>query len=137
MLTADGSGPYEWLFNGNLLPISENTIEIFESGTYSVAASNQYCSSAFSSGEFIYTFINNETVAIPWNVSPIPAKEFIVLTTTTPQKGNAGVSIFNGLGKWLFSQPVYGTNTRIDISNLPAGVYLVNWNNEFRKVLIE
>jgi hypothetical protein len=137
VLSADGSGPYEWLFNGALLPSSENSIEIFESGTYSVAASNQYCSSDFTSGNFVYTAIADVADAMAWNVSPIPAKGFIVLTTNSPQEGNVGVRLFDGLGKWLFSQPVYSTNTRMDISNLPAGVYLVNWNNEFKKVMIE
>jgi hypothetical protein len=82
--------------------------------------------------------------ALSVNVYPNPAKDLITLSMDHIQSGETSIKIFNVLGKeclsYKFPESVSTAREhKIDVTNLPAGVYLIKGeqgNENFQKKLI-
>lgn len=62
------------------------------------------------------------------NISPNPANDFINIIASGNQKLN--INIFNLLGKNVYSNNSLNPISKIDVSNLPAGLYIVSVTSE-------
>ncbi|HTF05027.1 MAG TPA: T9SS type A sorting domain-containing protein, partial [Bacteroidia bacterium] len=72
------------------------------------------------------TGTENESTETQVDVYPNPASQFIIITGSN---SNAFV-IYNSAGQQVRSQAATGTQTRMTISDLPAGVYFLHGTNE-------
>ena len=73
----------------------------------------------------------DETAADDIMVYPNPANDFITISSEYPETSH--ISLLNIHGQLI---NVYVENNRIDVSNLPAGVYLLKIDDKFVKILI-
>ncbi|MBK7440405.1 MAG: choice-of-anchor L domain-containing protein [Chitinophagales bacterium] len=62
-------------------------------------------------------------------ISPNPANEFIQVAFTTPLSGNVVIQVKNIVGEVVNTTSAASSNTTINISNLAAGIYFVEINN--------
>ena len=63
-------------------------------------------------------------------ISPNPANEFIQVAFTTPLSGNVVIQVKNIVGEVVNTTTGNASNTTINISNLAAGIYFVEINND-------
>lgn len=61
-------------------------------------------------------------------VYPNPATDYTHVTVLNLNRGTANIRLFNTLGKMVLSKTTDQENTRLDISDLPSGLYLVKVN---------
>ncbi len=72
---------------------------------------------------------NFEVVPPTWKFYPNPVGDQLVLQTQIPLE-TAPIRIFNNLGKLVLQKQVLGPGTTIDVSKLPAGIYILNYHRE-------
>jgi hypothetical protein len=72
------------------------------------------------------TSINENISFFSFSLSPNPASSNLFLTLSSNIKPNTSLSIYNFLGAEVLAVPVRNSQTNINISALPAGVYFVN-----------
>ncbi len=68
-------------------------------------------------------------------VYPNPADEFIVLTNFDFNGRNKIVEVYNSFGKIVLKQLVCIENQKINISELPSGIYMIKAQSEIRKFI--
>jgi len=69
--------------------------------------------------------VDNPYIQASFSVYPNPATDQLVVENPDYPGRETWISIFNVQGKLYLKQPVTEVKTRLDISRLPAGVYLV------------
>jgi len=83
--------------------------------------------------------VDNPYIQAPFSVYPNPATDQLVVENPGYPGQETRISIFNVQGKLYLEQPVTEVKTRLDISRLPAGVYLVELSGrngtEVKKIL--
>ena len=81
----------------------------------------------------------NETKDGKYSVHPVPSDGLFVTSITYPGKSNFTISVYNELGVLAYEAKditVAGfTEHSIDIRSLPAGIYLVTFQNNDRQVV--
>lgn len=82
----------------------------------------------------------NSNTQVSFSVYPNPAADYLVVENLDYAGRETWISIFNVQGKLYLKQPVTEAKIRLDISLLPAGVYLVKVcdknRTEVKKILI-
>ena len=80
----------------------------------------------------------NETAADDILVYPNPAHDFITLVETFPETSHiSDFQIVNILGETVQSGPITSESMQIDVSNLPAGLYLLNIADKSVKIVVK
>lgn len=119
-LTASGSGPFVWALNGNVLNTTSNTLEITQSGEYSVYIDGP-CPSGVASGDF--TYLSDEKLTQDeWMVYPNPAHNMVYVQNAPLQ---SIIEIIDITGRICFTS--IATNGLIEISIVPlaSGPYTI------------
>lgn len=75
--------------------------------------------------------INNEKI----NLYPNPSVDFVTITGL--ESSNSNLSVVNQLGKTLINISNIDNNQKINISNLPKGIYHISFSNINGKVITE
>ncbi|MGB6035659.1 MAG: lamin tail domain-containing protein [Cryomorphaceae bacterium] len=70
-----------------------------------------------------------------FKVFPNPTSGSVILESEEFQPG--GVQVFSAVGSLVYQTSVFRNQERIDLSNLPSGLYLINFNNKITKLVIE
>ena len=71
-----------------------------------------------------------------YKIFPNPASEYIMIDLNECAEKNIKIRILNGIGNPVLEKNLNNNATeKIDISSLPAGLYLININNEFYKFI--
>ncbi len=82
----------------------------------------------------INNHINEITGTNELSIYPNPTSDYLIINITTPKKCDAIISIVDVLGQTLINKKVKmekgETETKIDVSNLSAGIYFVSYNSE-------
>ena len=68
------------------------------------------------------------------NLYPNPAAQYVVLDMSTGEEMEGTVVITDMLGRHLIQQKAEGINTRIAVSELPAGMYFLTYRDSKRTV---
>lgn len=63
-------------------------------------------------------------------VSPNPARNTISISLTNPVNGKNTIKIYNQLGELVKSLPMNSTTIQIDIQDLPAGIYQIDYQSD-------
>ncbi|MBR6161045.1 MAG: T9SS type A sorting domain-containing protein [Bacteroidales bacterium] len=61
----------------------------------------------------------------PFTISPNPATDYVVLSTPEGISVDLSVELYDLSGRLMKTVPMKGTSFRLDVSDLPAGVYMV------------
>jgi len=71
----------------------------------------------------------DESLALHFNVYPVPANDAINITFTNPTDQHSLVQIIDNTGRIISSMQVLPNSTQqqIDISNIASGYYYINW----------
>ena len=94
--------------------------------------------------DYVYNYVNinaaiNAPVAEPLVVSPNPASDFVTIEGLS--EGNAPMAIVDAMGRTVLQQQVSSTDSTINVSNLPKGIYvarlLVNGTVRTAKIVKE
>lgn len=70
-----------------------------------------------------------------YELHPDPSKEYISITNTDFTGNDITMRIYNVYGNLVISQPILQEKQVLDISALPAGVYIVKFRNDVRKFI--
>ena len=80
----------------------------------------------------------DETTADDIFVYPNPAHDFITIVETFPETSQiSDFQIVNILGETVLSGPITSESMQIDVSNLPAGLYLLKIADKSVKIVVE
>ncbi len=119
---------YQWLFNDNLIPeATQQTYDVQANGFYRVIVNDGICTDTSAAYEVKNVDIADIRKAALIKAYPNPAYDQLHIQSPMPVQ----VSISNMEGKVLLQQ---SNTTVIDISVLPAGLYLLSFtdrNNNF------
>jgi hypothetical protein len=127
VLTASGTGVFEWSMNGEVILDTDNSIEITESNTYSVYITENGCESEVASGAFTYTGID-ENIDIHLVIFPNPAST--VVNLLLPHTGIWHLEILNSEGRILDVSQISSGTKSIDIKPDWCGLLMFKLTNE-------
>lgn len=84
----------------------------------------------------VYMEEESETERLQVNLFPNPANTAINIRVTGGKSAIGNIAVFKINSQQLISQPITESQTEIDISHLPAGVYIVKvWND--KKMMVQ
>lgn len=135
LLTANEGVMFQWFLNGEILP-NENyqTLEITESGFYSVLVTNEQGCSAHSDEVFLnYTGIMNSSLGGILNIYPNPTSGRVLIETIAGDF----IRILDCSGKVVFEQSVSSGLITLDLSNWSAGLYNVKSINCTQRLIVQ
>jgi hypothetical protein len=118
-LTATGNGTFVWGYDGGIFTNTTNTLEITESGIYSVYIDG-VCPSATATGSFTYTSIT-ENNPFTFIVYPNPSHQWIMIEAPTLR---GSIAVTDLLGRVVYQNQL-NAKSPIDISNWDNGSYVV------------
>lgn len=72
-----------------------------------------------------------------FTISPNPAKDYFMILDSTKMTNNQKVEILDELGRIVKTLFVSAENSRINVSDLTSGVYLVKVNNNTTKLIVK
>ncbi|MBX7052987.1 MAG: hypothetical protein K1X54_13195 [Flavobacteriales bacterium] len=116
VLTASGSGIFEWSMNGEILPDTDNEITITETNVYSVRVIENGCSSELNSGTFDL-FVCPAPLQLPQDLS-ICAGDVLEL--------NVPDEYLSLEWKWLETDEVIGTSADLSFTPTASGTITVS-----------
>ncbi|MBL7777533.1 MAG: T9SS type A sorting domain-containing protein [Chitinophagales bacterium] len=122
---------YQWYLNGNPTGGSSSTITATANGDYSVVVtnSNTLCVGTAKLSGVIVSGIENVFLS-SIQVFPNPAKSVLIMTI--PQYPDATKAVLTDLyGRTIFEQPITTNVTQLEVSELSAGVYVLNINTNY------
>jgi hypothetical protein len=130
-------GSYSWFFNGG--PVSggsDGRLELVGEGNYSVvftdAAGCSYESLVYNSVALSQT---GEAALVQFNLYPNPTKGLVRLTFTQPVSET--LRVYDAGGRVVFTQTVASsTEHELNLSEMPAGIYLVQVAGYSAKVVL-
>jgi hypothetical protein len=136
-LFASGSGPFQWYLNGNAISGATGSYYVVTAnGNYSVMVTDvNGCESA--SLPYIFTTVGiGQISAGSFNVFPNPSNGLYVVTFTENASGNNYV-IHEVAGKLIQSGKLNSSNSKLDISEVPAGIYFLTISNSTSSEVIK
>ncbi|MBK8413209.1 MAG: T9SS type A sorting domain-containing protein [Bacteroidetes bacterium] len=128
-LFASGSGPFQWYLNGNTIAGATGSYYVVTAnGNYSVMVTDSNgCESA--SLPYIFTTVGiGQISAGNFNVFPNPSNGVYVVQFAEKVTGNSYM-IHEVTGKLIMSGEFNGSNAKLDIGNVPAGIYFLTIAN--------
>ena len=127
-LTASGMGIFVWTFNGEVLSDSDNSINIEESGEYSVFVTTNDCVSDVTTANFIHTGIESLTNEFDFTIYPNPVNN--VLNITLAHSGKFDVSIYDSSGRKIQQFGFIGNKTQLACNAFYDGIYRMVLSND-------
>lgn len=122
------SGSIKWFWNDQLISGASGTnISANQSGQYYVSVS--YTSTCEVKSNKIMVSILGATLEMPINYWPNPASDYITIQLPNENLATYSLKIYSVLGQNVFEKDVLMSSERIDISQLPTGMYLLHLNN--------
>jgi hypothetical protein len=89
-------------------------------------------------GNALNTIDRNEEI---FSFYPNPAQTVLYIKVAASQNLNNKLFVYNSLGEMVLTQAILNAETKIDIGNLPRGMYLLNYQTDSktysRKLIIE
>ena len=128
-LFASGSGPFQWYLNGNTIAGATGSYYVVTAnGNYSVMVTDSNgCESA--SLPYIFTTVGiGQISAGNFNVFPNPSNGVYVVQFAEKVTGNSYM-IHEVTGKRIRAGEFNGSNAKLDIGNVPAGIYFLTITN--------
>jgi hypothetical protein len=132
-LSASGSGEFHWQLNGEDLATTNSTVEMTESGVYSVFVVENGCPSAQTSGQFIMSSTSEHALKNEFTVYPQPANDEIFITHNTSRSGAYTIEIHDLSGRLLFQSNMNSSTLRIDCSAFETGLYMCSMKNKLNE----
>jgi hypothetical protein len=134
-LTATGTGTFVWTLDGELLNATSNTLEITQTGNYSVYIDG-ICPSEVASGTYAYVGVEDiNTIEI--SMYPNPANEVIYLQHAPLM---SSIEILDMTGRICFTTTANSNLLEIPIEALASGTYMIRvasqnhiWSESFIK----
>jgi hypothetical protein len=131
VLTTSTAQSYQWYFNGQpIVGATQQTLTVVVKGSYTVAVVDEY-GCTMTSEPFIVNVLGISDAEVPDDLLlyPEPASDW--LNVVFPEHSrNARVALLSLLGQVLMQQEASGDSgarsMRIDLTALPAGVYLLH-----------
>lgn len=120
---------YEWWFNGTLLPSQSQSLYAVQTGVYTVRILDSLgCTSSASSGfSFVYTKgVNFGERVKNITIVPNPTSGLVRVLGPHHDYSNISIQIVSAWGQQVFSEEFSDPDSdefRIDLSNLPKGLY--------------
>jgi Mycoplasma protein of unknown function, DUF285/Secretion system C-terminal sorting domain len=130
---------YQWVQCNNYAPINGATSKTYSptsNGSYAVITSISFCKD--TSNCVTVSNVGLQDQSLPqFTVAPNPiAQEIIVRASNSFE--DARIIIFNTVGQILLEvQHVYGTEKRIDLSNVANGLYMMQINDKHTSSLVK
>lgn len=125
--TIEGPGTYTITLSGTYV---EGQDYILYLGT----TFDTYYEYPFTIGECIVGVEEEHLETSGLNITPNPANEMVTLTHSN---GGGSIEIYDITGKKVYSRNTASSIARIDISSFNAGLYIVKWNNEMKKLHVK
>ncbi len=138
-LTSSNADSYQWFFQNNIIPLgTSQTIQAFNNGNYSVTVTYDNGCVASSEDVFVEVLSIQKNELFNISVYPNPATDKLKITSNWDenQSSIAQVTMINQLGKMVFfNENIELYDSEIDISNLSAGIYIleINIDNTFKE----
>ena len=130
------SGNIKWFWNDQLISGASGTnISANQSGQYYVSVS--YTSSCEVKSNKIMVSILGATMEMPINYWPNPASDYITIQLPNENFATYSLKIYSVLGQIVFEKDFLMSSERIDISQLPTGMYLLHLNNGSKTEVIK
>lgn len=120
-LTASGMGTFTWMLNGEQLDETSNTLEITESGEYTVFVANGNCESSETTDNFIYNGIGEKSENLLFEIYPNPANDRLYFVTNSSAKIH--VVVYDSSGRELSDKSFGGNNSMFDCTSWAEGIY--------------
>ena len=144
-LTSNVASGNQWYHDGIAIPgATGQEYTAVQSGWYWDVIIQNGCSSDSSNNIYLLMTAAGELPGTRIAISPVPNDGHFSVTVTGPAGSSYTLSVYNTLGKIVFSKVIGLTSgnhsTEIDLRSAPEGVYLVELMNEsgriIRKVVI-
>ena len=129
LCASPGAASYTWFINGTASTTTTECIDITVNGTYEVAAvSAEGCPSPVASFNVTDASIS-ENALLSVNVAPNPTSGLLTVFVGNASEGTITINSLEG--KLMIEQSINKTETELDLSSLPMGVYMlvINANN--------
>ncbi len=120
---------FQWYLNGNAISGATSSLYVADSfGIYTVAITDSNGCEATSTGITI-TGVESITGSGELKIFPVPATDYLNITTANIRSDDAKISIHNILGETIFETTPEWKNgaPRINVSTLNAGYYFLRY----------
>lgn len=122
---------YQWYLNSEILPNETGAnLTITQNGVYSVKVSNSYgCtdSTADTISNLAASMLEHAGNGIA--IYPNPASNNLTVSVTGNKNEKGTIEIIDALGRIVLTQPYNGTRQEVNVVQLPAGVYQLQYTN--------
>ncbi|PWJ42262.1 M4 family metallopeptidase [Sediminitomix flava] len=121
---------YQWYLNGEMIEgANSQTYEVGRNGVYSVSVANEHGCINLSE-DFSAIVMSNETALETTNVFyPNPTNGLLNLNVSE-RTSACSITIFNSYGSQILSESFDVAPESLDLSSLPSGIYLVQYNDQ-------
>ncbi len=130
---AETGATYKWVTcnNGTFTPIANETNAVFtpkQLGSYAVEVTKNGCLARSTCFDVTVLGTKDFELQNSFKLYPNPVKDFITIETNSSD--NAILNVFDINGQIILSKELKATSTKLNISNLPTGVYMFQISNE-------
>ncbi|RKR05672.1 putative delta-60 repeat protein/predicted secreted protein (Por secretion system target) [Flavobacterium sp. 90] len=130
---AETGATYKWMTcnNGTFTTIPNETNPVFtpkQLGSYAVEVTKNGCAAKSTCFDVTVLGTKNFEFQNSFRLYPNPVKDFITIEMNSSD--NAKLNVFNVTGQIILSKELKATATKLNISNLPTGVYMFQISNE-------
>ena len=135
MLFRSATTGNQWYLNGTSLSgATLHTYNATQTGTYTVKLTGAHgCSSTSLPYQLMTTGIQENSIVSNFVIIPNPNNGVFRLETMNQQSQT--IQIFNSIGELVFQSRGENSNTMIDVSDQPNGIYLIHINGENRSCI--
>lgn len=133
LAVAETGAVYKWLTcnNGIFTPVPNENKSVFtpkQAGSYAVEVTKNECTVTSTCFDVAVLGTKDFDIQNSFKLYPNPVKDFI--TIETDLLDHAKLNIFNVTGQIILSKELKATATRLNISDLPSGVYMFQISND-------
>ncbi len=130
---------YQWFLNGNSIPGANSFVYTPNAnGIYTVAVTSaNNCVGISPEFNFEKLGITNILQNDAFVVFPIPASYYLEITLIDESLINSPVSIINIEGKVLMSDSLPYKTSKLNLSELPSGIYFLKVGNAYKKIMVK
>lgn len=124
---------YKWLScnNGVFTPVPNENKSVFtpkQVGNYAVEVTKNGCTATSTCFNVAVLGTKDFDIQNSFRLYPNPVKDFI--TIETDLLDHAKLNVFNITGQLVLSKELKGASVKLNISNLPSGVYMFQISND-------
>lgn len=137
-LSSFGAVSYQWRLNGTDIPGATSPVYVAtQSGRYSLRVTdNNGCESTSTDVNIYRSAIGEIPSRDLFHVMQDPSFRNIIYISIPSLTQQDLLEIFNAAGQMVLSENIQRTETQIDVSFLPSGVYLLRYKDAVKKVAL-